>query len=142
MENLDYLAAKYGQQMCESERGPAPDARRVGQTATEALTILHQQGLYATFLWLYEDKDERHRIGNQLSAMLCDPALGLLGPEARDHGGRRFFSPGHAQPALSAVRDGLTRDVTKMLFLKELVAHALVYARQRAKAEPRRRKRR
>ena len=139
MQNLDYLAATYGQQICEAERGVVVDVAKIEDSATTALSILHEQGLYAMFLWLYEDRDERHRIGSKLSAMLCDPSLGLLAPDAQDHGGRRFFSPQHAAPALNAVRDGLTRDLTRALFLKDLIARALVYARHRAKAEPRRR---
>ena len=135
MQNLDYLTAKYGQAILEEGLQAQNKAKTLGEAATKALAVLHEQGLFAMFLWLHEDKPGRKMVGLKLSAMLTDEHYSVV-PGLPD--GTAFFgsAPSQVKSALDAVRDHLTKDVTRMLFVKDLVAQALVYARHRAKAEP------
>lgn len=125
MKNLDYLAAKHGQMIIE-ERGGG-DPRDVEDAARKAVHILHEQGIFAMFLWLHEkSKKGRPAVGEKLSTMLT----GLF------EGNQKFFDLSDPTGALKAVREQLTQDLTSMLFVKDLLAQALVYALHRAKAEP------
>lgn len=131
MENLDYLTATYGQQIIEC----AHQKEKTGEACTKALAILHEQGLFAMFLWLHDAKKEKECavIGQKLCAMLHDGDFRLLSQEEQ---ALSFFDSAQPQVALNNVREKLTKDLTRMLFVKDLIAQALVYARHRAKAEP------
>ena len=129
MKNLDYLAAKYGQRIIEEKRHDET-LRDVKDASRKAVHILHEQGVFAMFLWLHEkSKKGRPAVGEKLSAMLTDDEFGLLGA------GQLFFDPSNPTEALKRVRQQLTKDLTRMLFFKDLLAQTLVYALHRAKAE-------
>ncbi len=130
MLNLDYTAAKYGQAIIEECRCKPSEAE---DAATKALAILHEQGIFAMFLWLHETdgkgkpKAGRDSVGLQLCKMLAETPHITSG---------KYYDEKKLKEALNAVRDNLCRDITTMFFVKDLMAQALVYARHRGKAEP------
>ena len=123
MQNLDYMAAKYGQQIiC----GATNDAKQIENNITSALNILHGQGIYAMFLWLCA-KTERYRIGQGLDEMLRDDdfPLQLEAP---------LFDAHNPLDCLPNVRNNLTGNLKTMIFVVEIINQALIYARHSAKA--------
>lgn len=123
MQNLDYLAAKYGQRMVA---GTQTDMKQIENNLTSALSILHGQGLYAMFLWFHA-KTERHRIGNGLNEMLRDSDF-PLSLEAS------MFDIDHPLESLAAVGENLTSNLKTMIFASTMINQALTYARHSAKA--------
>jgi hypothetical protein len=124
MQNLDYLAAKYGQQMIA---GTQTEVKQMENNITSALSILHTQGLYAMFLWLHA-KTERHPIGNGLNQMFRDSNFPISLEES-------MFDVDHSFESLTAVGDNLTSDLKTMIFAATMINQALTYARHSAKAK-------
>ncbi|MBT3375857.1 MAG: hypothetical protein HN742_24340 [Lentisphaerae bacterium] len=116
LTNLDWLAAKYGQQI-----GTA--SSDMDKIVTTALNILHEQGIYAMFLWL-RSKTEYEAAGRFLQALFLDreTPISLTGPIWAGN------------EAMDNVRDCLTQNLKTMFLAKDLIARTLVYARHTAKA--------
>lgn len=121
MQNLDYLAAKYGQEL---GLGTAD----VENAVTDALNILHEQGVFAMFLWLHEKPNDRGCVGKTLSRLLQDP-------ESPVRVAQNLYDAKHTAAALVLVREQLTRNLKTMFLAKDLVAQTLIYARHAAKAK-------
>jgi len=123
MVNLDYLAAKYAFQAVS---GPNVDFSKFDNGATTALNILHEQGIYAMFLWLREKGHERNSpAGAMVTAIdgfFHDPAAPFtLGPDR------------HLRD-LEVVSDSLTMNLKSMFLAKSLIELILIYIRHSAKA--------
>jgi len=149
MMNLDYLAAKYGQQI-------GLDAEVEEKTLSTALNILHEQGIYALFLWLYQKPGE---CKSRESTGSTDPSdsLGLYQkPGERCAiiiGIEKLFKENDIYPikfkgnefiwnnnnkkqktdALDTVRNVFTIDLRTMFIAKDLISLTLTYARHAAK---------
>jgi hypothetical protein len=117
MQNLDFLAAKYGQLISGSN---------IENVVTTALDILNLQGVYAMFLWLHE-KEERSIVGEKINEMLHSQQSPIPIPNNVD-----IFSGDDAM--LFHVREQLTSNIKIMFFAKELINQTLIYARHHAKA--------
>lgn len=118
MVNLDYLAAKHAG---EIDTG----IERIENSATSALNILHEQGIYAMVLWLREKgaKNGENKILEGLDHLFHDPMMPF-----------RFNREKHMnEPA--DVRDQLTMNLKTMFFAKNLIELYLIYIRHLAKAE-------
>ena len=122
MVNLDYLAAKYAFQTlahCGS------DVAKLDHCATTALNILHEQGIYAMFLWLKENRSSTAAaaIVNALDALFHDqdaPFTLAANQHLRDE---------------NVVRDCLTKNLKSMFLAKNLIDLSLIYVRHSAKAQ-------
>lgn len=126
MTNLDFLSAKYGQQMIDSWSG---DKKVLENGITSALSILNKQGIYAMFLWLHADnKPERGQLGGNVAQMFQDDAMPLPSDAV-------LFAPNDVTGSMNRVREQLTQDIRIMFFAKELINQTLIYARYRAKAK-------
>lgn len=126
MVNLDYLAAKYAFQ---SLANSGNEFKYLDQCATTALNILHEQGIYAMFLWLKESS----------SSQQTGPAARAIVNALND-----LFHDGDAPFTLAAnqrlhdenvVRECLTQNLKSMFLAKNLIELSLIYVRHSAKAQ-------
>jgi hypothetical protein len=116
-ENLDLLCAKAGQEIA------AAGQKELEKRVTEALAVLEEQGVYAMFLYLKaRGGDEGRNIFQNLFNFLKNtPSQSpMLSSEKTD--------------VLEAVREDWATDLDKLLFARDLIRQALVYARYHAKA--------
>ena len=125
--NIDYISARYGLEMVNS----SPDKKKLDNIVTSALNILHQQGLYAMFLWL-NGKPERRLVGQALNHLFTDPETPLtvadaIFPEADNPG------PELINQSLAHLREQLTGNLQTLFFAQKLVNQTLIYARHGAK---------
>lgn len=124
MTNLDHLAARHGQSLGFGQ--PAEE-----KIITSALSILHEQGIYAMFLWLYAKSDERGCIGQCVQNLFSDPESPVpLNCAA-------IWAPQNTQSvttAMSSISSRLTEDLKTMFFAKDLINATLIYARHAVKA--------
>lgn len=126
MINLDFLAAKHGQPL-------AFDDRLAESTVNTALSILHEQGIYALWLWLHEDsdqarKDKRAKIGERIEAFLRDDESPI---DITDKS--PIWSQENVKDSLDKIRNQFSSDLRQMFFCKELISHMLIYARHGTK---------
>ena len=110
VQNLDADCAKLGASL-----GTHDAENRI----TKALGVLEEQGVYALFLFLHarENKWESDALAGFLRRN------SLLGPTSSD---KELFT----------ALEGLARDLDKLLFARDLLHRALIYARYHAKAAP------
>jgi hypothetical protein len=156
-ENLDRLAAAYSQKMVEVIGQPIKKKDRVVKANeadtlyTKALGVLQEHGLYAMALYLL------YRSGNQSSAdtekydaeelvatqtmahlwqMLGEDALAALNVKPGQSIGWETLNGRQQKEALlSYFSDHLCAgDLGRLLFVKELLAQTLTYARYHARA--------
>lgn len=121
MINLDYLAAKYGQ--------PIGIAGEMEESAiTTALNILHEQGIYAMFLWLYEAPEKRGLIGARIQDLFKDNQAPV-----RLKDDKRIWNTEEVSQSLDNVRKVFTENLKTMFLAKDLISLTLTYARHAAK---------
>lgn len=124
MKNLDYLAAKYGQEM-----GFTTGVEQ--KTVNTALNILHEQGIYAMFMWLHQKRDETKFIGQSLQSLFQDeenPA------QLKNNAVIWSDNKNNCSAELTMVRNHFTHNLTMMFFCKNLISLTLTYARYAVKA--------
>jgi len=157
-KNLDHLAAKYSQEMVEvigkyvKGDDKKVEAAQADTLYTKALGVLQEHGLYAMTLYLL------YRSGNQLGAdtkqynnaeeLVATQTMGLLWrmlgeddlaelnvkPE-QSIGWDVLNERKHKDAILSHFSDHLcASDLGRLLFVKELFAQTLTYARYHARA--------
>lgn len=115
MLNLDYLCAKYGQEIGEEVKE---------KILQKALGVLREDGVYALFLWL-EDKEKRVR----------PKILELL----KEDGIKKFLSSDsdfsdEFKQFCKNLRN-VTQDIDKLLFFKKILERTLTYALYHAKVK-------
>jgi hypothetical protein len=153
-QNLDYLAATYSQRMVQviqSDQVKKPS--EADNVYTKALGVLQEHGLYAMALYLLYRSGDKTTEGTKkcsaeeliatqtmahLWAMLREDTLAELQvkPE-QDIQWRHLNSREHKDAILSHFSDTLCAgDLGRMLFIKELFAQTLIYARYHARATP------
>lgn len=119
VQNLDAACAKLG-----AELGCA-GSKDTENSITKALGVLEEQGVYALFLYLQATKKEWDQtMSNKLKSFLEENPTtqnALLDPTTKS---TDLFSALHT----------LARDLDKLLFARDLLHRALVYARYHAKA--------
>lgn len=118
IQNLDAACAKLGAQLAASGN------KDTENSITKALGVLEEQGVYALFLYLHaREKQWGETTSRELAAFLREqPSTqnALLGTDTSDE-------PFKALQALAG-------DLDKLLFARDLLHRALVYARYHAKA--------
>lgn len=113
-QNLDYLAAKYAQEIVKAL---AADPQKLENSLTKTLGVLQENGVYACFLYLLaREKETAPTIIKQMRAFLKD--LGIKNS---------------LQDDLEYAQE-LTRDLPTLLLAKEALEQLLIYARYGAKA--------
>lgn len=115
MENLDMKCAELGQELATE--------RSVNEKLlTDALGVLEEQGLYASFLYL------RAHGGNG-GKTICAKANGFLKRVPEDSP----LAPGNGNDVLASIK-AISQDLDTLLFARDLIRHALVYGRYHIKA--------
>lgn len=118
-ENLDLACAREGKAIAEK---PSKELEKI---VTDALAVLEEQGLYASFLYLKAQTKKSKEIAKSVSDKLFTflkaiPQQKPLLPATPD-----IF------PALQA----LAEDIDKLLLALDLVRQTLVYARYHARLQ-------
>ena len=135
--NLDRLAAQRAQEIIrrlvdEDKNGnKRTDGKEIEKaassadnTATKALGVLQENGVYACFLYLLAKEGDSGRV---VVAEMLDLLDGL---------GFGWGKPGDnsAEKVLSHISDKVTVDLERLLLAKETLEQMLIYARYGAKA--------
>jgi len=109
MQNLDLECAKLAEKLAN---------QTTEQVITKALGVLEEQGLYAYFLLLKSSKEVKEIVINECSDFLQKNSL-------LENGSEDIFKK----------LQKLAADLDKLLFARDLLRQALVYARYHAKAK-------
>lgn len=113
MQNIDYLCAKYGQEIPEKKEDRA--------FIQKALGVLQEDGLFAFMIFLEarEKKEEVvKKIKEKTESLLRD--IGLI--------------PDSSIGVAKNIQE-ITKDINKMLFAKNSIEKMLIYARYHAEAQ-------
>ena len=125
MSNLDFIAAKHGQDFGKSGN----------ESINDSLDILHRNGIYAMFLWLHENKGDRGALCKALNEFLLDHEIKPCWKVENQAQPVSFFNVNDPGSALLSVREMLTKDPHTMFFIKDLIDRMLTYARHMAKVK-------
>jgi len=128
MKNLDYYAAKYGQEMLPV----GANAEKLENAANKALGILQENGIYAMLLFLYRENDQEYQaIRTNLARLLTTEDIAILPadqlPIEKDGPVKDIF--------IQAIFDNVLSDLSKTVFAKELIQQTLIYARHAARTK-------
>ncbi len=115
MENLDLECAKLGRELADLKSDGKPIEEKV---FTSALGVLEEQGPYACFLYL------QAREGN---------AGHIITKRGTEFLGKVFGDNTNARELLKFLQ-GLASDLDRLLFARDLLRQAFVYARYHVKA--------
>lgn len=114
MENLDLRCAELGEQLSTTA-----DEKLL----TDALSVLEEQGVYAFFLFLSaRGKKPGEEVGNLCKRFLQQTPSGSP------------LLPDDANTDVFSLLQNLSQDLDNLLFARDLLRQALVYARYHAKA--------
>ncbi len=116
MENLDLKCAELGRTLAELKVDQKPIEEKV---FTNALAVLEEQGPYACFLFLEAREGEA---GQKITQHMADFLGSILDTKANNN-------------PLDFLRI-IASDLDRLLFARDLLRQALVYARYHAKARP------
>lgn len=117
-ENIDLACAELGQKLAEYP------SKELEKCITDALAVLEEQGLYALFLYLGNQKKDE--IGDKITSavrqfMEDTPKTSHLLPKSGE------------KDILVLVREEIASNLDKLILARDLVHQALVYARYHAK---------
>jgi hypothetical protein len=120
--NLDYLAARYAQQVIQDAQG---SPSKVDNTVTKALGVLQENGVYACFLYLLaSEKKNGCAVIHEMLALL--EALEFPKPPPANDSSEKI---------LRYIVEKVTQDdLPRLLLAKETLERMLIYARYGAKA--------
>jgi hypothetical protein len=117
MENLDLKCAELGRTLAELKVDQKPIEEKV---FTNALAVLEEQGPYACFLYLRARED---KAGREITKRATEFLKPLVTTNANGEEPLKFL-------------EGLASDLDELLFARDLLRQAFVYARYHAKARP------
>lgn len=115
MINLDYLCAKYGQEIGEKAEE---------NILQKALGVLREDGVYAMFLWL-EDKDKKKSVRTELTTLLNEKEIKKYLSQNSD-----FLED--LKQFCEKLRE-VAQDIDKLFFMKKILERTLTYALYHAK---------
>ncbi|MCS6929410.1 MAG: hypothetical protein NZM43_07955 [Saprospiraceae bacterium] len=114
--NIDYLAAKHAQAVAT--------CKDIENTATKALGVLQENGVYACFLYLFaKEKENGRKLSEKMCALLKAIGLGVPPDDTAD-----------AQKVLKFVNEDIAQNLERLLLAKETLEQMLIYVRYGAKA--------
>jgi hypothetical protein len=129
MKNLDYIAAKSGQNIliCLDSMGK----KELEKLINDILLVLHGNGVYACILYLYAQEKKKTETAKILAKELLDSARELLGIDFEDLD-EKIKDP---KSVLDLVNEKICNNTDSLLLVKDLWERTLVYARYGAKAK-------
>jgi len=129
LRNLDYLAAKHAQKIIEKTKRKKPGD--VDNTVTKALGVLQENGVYACFLYLLaKEKENGEAIVERMLSLLEALSLPFDRPVPKEKG----KIDTRADVVLPFISENVTKDLERLLLVKETLEQMLIYARYGAKA--------
>lgn len=118
--NIDYLAAKHAQSVFSEKTSP----KDIENTATKALGVLQENGVYACFLYLFaKEKDNGQQLSQQMCQLLKNVGLGDAPAHSKD-----------SSKVLEFVNEHISQNMECLLLAKEVLEQMLIYVRYGAKA--------
>ncbi len=118
--NIDYLAAKHARSVFSGKTSP----KDIENTATKALGVLQENGVYACFLYLLaKEKDNGQQLSQQMCQLLKNVGLGDAPANSED-----------SSKVLEFVNEHISQDIERLLLAKEVLEQMLTYVRYGAKA--------
>lgn len=121
--NLDYLAARYAQEIVGG-RGELKPAE-VSNVLTKGLGVLQEEGVYACFLYFLGRGERVGQICTEgMTRLLVEASLARTRPSGRG-----------PEELLSWVTTAITGDLRKTILAKQLLEQMLIYARYGAEAQ-------
>ncbi|MBE0525042.1 MAG: hypothetical protein IBX40_12050 [Methanosarcinales archaeon] len=123
MQNLDYLCMKYGQDI--------PKAKGDENLITKARGVLQENGPYALFLFLEENKKK----DSDIASNTCKSLLKLINEKEL----KPFMNLPQEDKSMKELTDCLievSKDIDKLFLFKKIMEQTLLYARYYAKALP------
>lgn len=129
--NLDRLAARCAQTIIATARQGKEKPKEVENTATKALGVLQENGIYACALFL----GSRSATESPRALMVLDNLLDLMAnmgfPEWQE---RKPASATQSEAVLSYISETIAADLSRLLLAKETGEQMLIYTRYGAKA--------
>lgn len=127
--NLDWLAAHHAQQILEQTQALGEKPTDVDNTATKALGILQEDGIYACALFLKSrpkaERDRAEAVMNEMLNLLDGLGFGWGQPTGNT-----------AEEVFHHLSDRVTCDsLERLLLAKETLEQMLIYTRYSAKAK-------
>lgn len=117
MHNLDLECAKLGRELAGLKTNGKPVEEKV---FTSALGVLEEQGPYACFLYLQAREEDRG--GREIARKATEFLARVIGGNATAENPLGFLQ-------------GLASDLDRLLFARDLLQQAFVYARYHVKAQ-------
>jgi hypothetical protein len=135
MNNLDYIAAKTGQNILSSlqidkKENEKSVKKELEKLINDALLVLHNNGVYACILYLYaseKKKDVAKKIAEKLLYSVKE-ALGIVFENLDE----QINEP---ERVLNIVNEKICNNVDTLFLVKNLWERILIYARYGAKAK-------
>jgi len=130
MKNLDYIAAKSGQNILVSLKNM--DKKELEKLINDVLLVLHGNGIYACILYLYaREKKKTETAAEELAKELLGSVKESLGIDFENLD-EKMKNP---ESVLSLVNEKICNNTDSLFLVKDLWERTLVYARYGAKAK-------
>lgn len=126
--NLDYLAAKYAQDVIAQTQGV--DKSTVENAITKVLGVLQEQGVYACFVFALSRAKSDNNESQSMQAIVSEMAKLLHKLDFAV----TYEKNGAAEATLKQVAEHVTQDLERLLLAKDVLEQMLIYARYGAKA--------
>ena len=127
MKNLDYIAAKSGNEILNNLE---IDAKELEKLINDTLLVLHGDGVYACILYLYVRDKKKGQITNNIVKGLLSTAGNALQIKLEDLDTKMQKS----EDVLNLVNETICNNPDFLFLVKDLWERILVYARYGAKA--------
>jgi|LAHT01.1.fsa_nt_gb hypothetical protein len=129
MKNLDYIAAKSGQNVLAALK--SMDKKELEKLINDVLLVLHGNGVYACILYLYAREKKKSETAEELAKELLCSARESLGIDFENLD-EKMKNP---ESVLSLVNEKICNNTDSLFLVKDLWERTLVYARYGAKAK-------
>ncbi|PZC51873.1 MULTISPECIES: hypothetical protein [unclassified Mesotoga] len=127
MNNLDYIAAKSGQNILVSLK--SMDKKELEKLINDVLLVLHGNGIYACILYLYAREKKKTETAEKLAKELLGSVRESLGIDFED------LDEKNPEDVLRVVNEKICNNTGSLFLVKDLWERTLVYARYGAKAK-------
>ncbi|ACR79379.1 hypothetical protein [Kosmotoga olearia] len=129
MKNLDYIAAKSGNEILNKLN--AIDAKELEKLINDTLLVLHGEGVYACILYLYARDKKKDQTADKIVKELLSTAGKALQIDLENLD-KEIQSP---EDALNLVNEKICNNTDFLFLVKDLWERTLIYARYGAKAK-------
>ncbi len=129
MKNLDYFAAKSGQNILVALK--SMDKKELEKLINDILLVLHGNGVYACILYLYAREKKKTETAEKLAKEMLGSVRESLGIDFENLD-EKMNNP---EDVLRVVNEKICNNTGSLFLVKDLWERTLVYARYGAKAK-------